>query len=212
MPKQAKGLFITLEGPEGAGKTTQLKLVSKKLTDLGLDHVITKDPGGTGLGRQIRRILLNPENSVKPLAELLLYQADRAQNIEEVIKPALEAGQIVFCDRYIDSTIAYQGYGRCLSFDLIAQLNQMSTGGLMPDMTVLFDLESEEGLGRRHPGSHDRLEQEALDFHLAVRGGYLELAAKDQQRWRILDAAKPLAVVQEDFCKLLGEKLNIPLL
>jgi len=206
-----KGIFITLEGPEGAGKTTQLKLVSKKLEALDCQHVITRDPGGTALGKQIRRILLNPENPVQPTAELLLYQADRAQNVAEVIRPALDAGLVVFCDRYIDSTIAYQGYARGLSFELIDQLNQVSSGGLMPDLTILFDLESEEGLGRRHPGSHDRLEQEALEFHQKVRKGYLELAERDPNRWRMIDAAKPLTVVQAAFCKILGEKLGLNL-
>jgi len=206
-----QGIFITLEGPEGAGKTTQLKLVSRKLESLNCRHIITRDPGGTALGKQIRRILLNPDNPVEPTAELLLYQADRAQNVAEVIRPALNAGLIVFCDRYIDSTIAYQGYGRGLSLDLIAQLNEVSTGGLMPNLTILFDLESEEGLGRRHPGSHDRLEQEALEFHQKVRLGYLELAKRDPERWRTIDAARPLTVVQDAFCKVLSEKLEINL-
>jgi len=211
MAKTYPGLFITLEGPEGAGKTTQLKLVSKKLDGLDCKHVITRDPGGTALGKQIRRILLNPENPVQPVAELLLYQADRAQNVADVIRPALQDGSVVFCDRYIDSTIAYQGYGRGLSFELIAELNEVSSGGLMPDLTILFDLESEEGLGRRHPGSHDRLELEALEFHQKVRRGYLELAQKDPDRWRVIDAAKPLTVVQAAFCKVLSEKLAINL-
>jgi dTMP kinase len=209
MAKKYQGAFITLEGPEGAGKTTQLKLVSKKLEELQIDHLITRDPGGTALGKQIRRILLNPENPVQPTTELLLYQADRAQNIAEVIRPALEAGLVVFCDRYIDSTIAYQGYGRGLSFELIAQLNEVSTGGLKPDATILFDIESEEGLGRRHPGSHDRLEQEALEFHQKVRRGYLELAEKEPARWHTIDAAKPLTVVHDAFWKILKDKLHL---
>jgi len=211
MSKLYPGTFITLEGPEGAGKTTQLKLIAKKLAAINCQNVITRDPGGTALGKQIRRILLNPENPVQPLAELLLYQADRAQNVEEVIRPALEEGLVVFCDRYIDSTLAYQGYGRGLSFELIASLNKVSTGGLIPELTILFDLESEEGLGRRHPGSHDRLEQEALEFHQRVRRGYLDLARQDPERFRVLDAAKPLTVVQEEFCRLVGEKLSLSL-
>jgi dTMP kinase len=210
-PRNKQGIFITLEGPEGAGKTTQLKLVSRKLESLNCRHLITRAPGGTALGKQIRRVLLNPENPVEPTAELLLFQADLAQNVAEVIRPALQDGLIVFCDRYIDSTIAYQGYGRGRSLELIAQLNDVSTGGLMPDLTVLFDLESEEGLGRRHPGSQDRLEQEALEFHQKVRRGYLELAQKDPARWRTIDAARPLTVVQDAFCKILGEKLAINL-
>jgi dTMP kinase len=211
MSKLYPGTFITLEGPEGAGKTTQLKLIAKKLAAINCQHVITRAPGGTALGKQIRRILLNPENPVQPLAELLLFQADLAQNIEEVIRPALKAGLVVFCDRYIDSTLAYQAYGRGLSFELIASLNKVSTGELIPELTILFDLESEEGLGRRHPGSHDRLEQEALEFHQRVRHGYLDLARQDPERFRVLDAAKPLTVVQEEFSQLVGEKLSLGL-
>jgi dTMP kinase len=205
------GTFITLEGPEGAGKTTQLKLLSKKLEAVNCKHIITRDPGGTPLGKQIRRILLNPENPVKAIAELLLYQADRAQNVEEVIKPALEKGFVVFCDRYIDSTLAYQGYGRGLSLELIEETNQIATGGLLPALTILFDLSSEEGLSRLHPGSHDRIEREALEFHKKVRNGYLELAEKSPERWQIIDAARPLTTVQAQLAKVLSEKLNLDL-
>ncbi len=148
-----------------------------------MPHVITRDPGGTPLGKQIRRILLNPENPVQPITELLLYQADRAQHVAEIIKPALESGKLVICDRYVDSTIAYQGYGRGIDFTLIDELNLIATGGLMPEMTILFDIESSEGLARLHPGGHDRLEREALEFHLKVRQGYLELVKKQPNRW-----------------------------
>lgn len=208
-----KGSFITLEGPEGAGKTTQAKNLSKQLDAMGIPHVITRDPGGTPLGRQIRRILLNPENPVHPMTELLLYQADRAQHISELIMPALEAGKLVICDRYVDSTIAYQGYGRGIDFKIIDELSQISTGGLKPEMTILFDLESSDGLARLHPGGHDRLEREAIEFHLKVRQGYLTLAEAEPERWRILDASKPMHAVQADFRKLLldklGEKFNL---
>lgn len=202
------GSFITLEGPEGAGKTTQLKLLSRHLDNIGCKHLVTRDPGGTPLGKQIRRILLNPENPVTPMAELLLYQADRAQHVTEVILPALQCGKLVLCDRYIDSTIAYQGYGRGIDLDLIDRLNQMATSGLMPELTILFDIESSAGLNRLHPGGHDRLEREAIEFHHKVRNGYHELARKDRARWRIIDAAKPLTVVQEELRKILSEKFS----
>jgi dTMP kinase len=201
------GCFVTLEGPEGAGKTTQVKLLSKQLDVLGVKHVVTRDPGGTPLGRQIRRILLNPENPVHPMAELLLYQADRAQHVAELIMPALQEGNLVICDRYTDSTIAYQGYGRQIDLKLIDQLNEMSTGGLRPQLTVLFDIESSEGLGRLHPGGHDRLEREALEFHHKVRQGYLALAKAEPERFQILDASKPLTTVQSELRKIFADHL-----
>ncbi len=211
MAKSYSGTFITLEGPEGAGKTTQLKLLSKQLEAAHCPYVITRDPGGTALGRQIRRILLNINSPIENNAELLLYQADRAQNIAEVIKPALQKGLVVFCDRYTDSTLAYQGYGRGIDFDLIEQLNQVATGGLTPELTILFDIESEDGLSRLHPGTQDRLELESVSFHRRVRNGYLELSKKQPERWKIIDAGKPLTSVQTDFRKILSEKLAIDL-
>ncbi len=201
------GSFVTLEGPEGAGKTTQAKNLSKQLDTLGIPHLITRDPGGTPLGRQIRRILLNPENPVNPVTELLLYQADRAQHVSEVILPALQAGTLVICDRYTDSTIAYQGWGRGLDLKLIDELNAISTQGLRPELTILFDLESSDGLARLHPGGHDRLEREALEFHLKVRQGYLNLAKEEPKRWRTLDASKPMSTVQSEFRKILLDNL-----
>jgi len=211
MTKTHCGIFITLEGPEGAGKSTQLKLLVKQLEAANYPHIVTRDPGGTALGRQIRRILLSPENQIGKVAELLLYQADRAQNIAEVIKPALDKGLLVICDRYVDSTLAYQGYGRGIALDLIEQLNMVATDGLMPELTILFDLPSEEGLARLHPGSHDRVEQEALEFHQRVADGFRQLAKSQPERWRVLDAAKPLTAVQDEFRKIVGEKLGISL-
>lgn len=199
------GTFITLEGPEGAGKTTQVKLLSQKLDSLGIAHVITRDPGGTPLGKQIRRILLTPGGTVSPMAELLLYQADRAQHVDELIMLALMEGKLVICDRFIDSTVAYQGYGRGIDMEIIKTLNQMSTGGLLPELTILFDLESEKGLGRLHPGGHDRLEREAIEFHHKVRQGYLKLAEEEPQRFSIIDATKALSAVQEDLRRIIIE-------
>lgn len=206
--KEYPGSFITLEGPEGAGKTTQVKLLSKQLARLGVSHVVTRDPGGTPLGKQVRRILLTPGINVAPMAELLLYQADRAQHVAEVIRPALEEGKLVLCDRYVDSSIAYQGYGRSIDLKLINELSKLATGGLKPILTILFDIQSEDGLSRLHPGGHDRIEREALDFHTRVRQGYLKLAEQEPDRWRILDASKPLTTVQDEFTKILVEKLG----
>jgi dTMP kinase len=201
-----KGNFITLEGPEGAGKTTQLKLLSKFLQDEGIDHVITRDPGGTSLGKPIRRILLDAKSVVSPVAELLLYEADRAQNVSEIILPNLAEGKLVFCDRYTDSTLAYQGYGRGLDLDLIHKINEVATQGLRPQRTILFDIESSAGLARLHPSGHDRLEREALEFHQKVRHGYLELLKQDTtDRWRQLDAAAAMHSVQEELRKFVME-------
>ena len=208
MPETYTGTFVTLEGPEGAGKTTQLKQLSKQLDVLGIDHIVTRDPGGTPLGRQIRRILLNPENPVNPMSELLLYQADRAQHVGEVIMPALKEGKLVLCDRYTDSTMAYQGYARGIDFEIIEDLNQVATGGLRPELTILFDLESSEGLSRLHPGGHDRLEREAIVFHHKVRDGYHQLVKKEPQRWKTIDASKPMTTVQTELRKVLSEQLS----
>lgn len=206
---QNRGTFITLEGPEGAGKTTQLKLLGKWLEEQSIQHVITRDPGGTALGKPIRRILLNSESPVHPVTELLLYEADRAQNVSEIIVPNLEQGKVVFCDRYIHSTIAYQGYGRGIERSLIDLLNDIATQGLRPKVTILFDIESSAGLARLHPSGHDRLEREALEFHQKVRNGYLELAKADPDRWRIIDAAGPMHAVQDELRRIVGEALGI---
>lgn len=208
MKDRLPGLFITLEGPEGAGKTTQLKLLSKFLDEHNVAHVITRDPGGTSIGKPIRRILLDAKSVIHPVTELLLYEADRAQNVSEVIVPALKEGKVVFCDRYIDSTLAYQGYGRQLDFKLIELLNEIATQNLQPDLTILFDIESSAGLARLHPSGHDRLEKEALEFHQKVRSGYLELAKRQPQRWRIIDAAGPMSAVQEELKRLVSEALD----
>lgn len=208
MATRYPGTFITLEGPEGAGKTTQLKLFAKFLEEKGIDFVITRDPGGTSLGKPIRRILLDAKSVISPVAELLLYEADRAQNVSEIIVPALAQGKLVICDRYIDSTIAYQGYGRDIDLELIEMLNKVASQGLRPERTILFDIESSAGLARLHPSGHDRLEREALDFHHKVRSGYLKLAAADPDRWRILDASAPMSTVQEELRRLVLEVLN----
>ena len=208
MPKGLPGLFITLEGPEGAGKTTQLKLLSKFLDEQGYQHVITRDPGGTALGKPIRRVLLNSETAIDPVAELLLYEADRAQNVSEIILPNLKLGKIVFCDRYTDSTIAYQGYGRGLDLKLIDMVNEIASQGLKPDFTILFDIESKAGLARLHPSGHDRLEREAIEFHQKVRQGYLDLASRDPARWRLLDAAGAMSKVQEELRRIVTEALT----
>jgi dTMP kinase len=206
---QYSGWFVVLEGPEGAGKTTQLKLLANHLSQLNIEYIVTRDPGGTELGKQIRRILLSADTVVDPLTELLLYEADRAQHVRQVIRPALEAGKLVLCDRYTGSSLAYQGYGRGIDLELIEELNAIATENLVPELVILFDIQSEDGLNRLHPSGHDRLEREAIEFHHKVRAGYLEMAKAKPEIWKLLDAGLPLSTVQSDLRKILSENLNL---
>jgi dTMP kinase len=206
--------FITFEGIEGSGKTTQIQLLSERLERSGVEHVLTREPGGTPAGNQIRRLLLDPANrDLSPLCELLLYQAARAQHLARVIVPALAEGKLVLCDRYKDATRAYQGKGRQLPEELVEQLNRVDLLALEPDLTLLFDLEPDAALSRarRREGSasseQSRFEQEAMDFHRRVREAYLNLAALCPQRIRVVDATgsvdqvheRVLAVLKKDF-------------
>jgi dTMP kinase len=191
-----RGRFITFEGIEGSGKSTQVQLASGWLTSRNLPHLVTREPGDHSIGNDIRRILLSETTaSLHPFAEALLYLADRFQHINEVIRPQVEAGRIVLCDRYHDSTIAYQGYGRGLSLKWIENIWAGSTQALVPDVTILLDLDPEAGLKRsleklRARGlDESRFEQESLEFHTRVREGFLEIAKQDPKRFRIVDAS-----------------------
>jgi dTMP kinase len=178
-----KGRFITLEGPEGAGKSTQAKLLTDYLSSKGIEVVKTREPGGVSISEQLRDILLNPENMIFPRAELLLYASGRAQHTEELILPSLNEGKYVICERYIHASIAYQGFGRGLDISLIENLNEVASCGLNPDVTVVLDIDVEKGLKRVMSSnrSFDRLESENISFHIKVRRGYLELAKKNPQ-------------------------------
>ena len=186
-----KGKFISFEGIEGTGKSTQAKLLQQGLLGLGYEVILTEEPGGTLISLRIREILLSVDHTnMKPLTELLLYNAARAQHIEEVILPALNRGAVVITDRFTDSTFAYQGYGRGIDLDLLESIDKIATNGLRPDMTMLLDLDVETGLKRnRRINKTDRLELEDVEFHERVRKGYHELAAKEPERIKVLDAS-----------------------
>ncbi|MCM2320187.1 MAG: dTMP kinase [Pseudomonas sp.] len=204
------GLFITLEGPEGAGKSTNRDYLAERLENAGCEVLLTREPGGTPLAERIRELLLEP--SAEPMAadtELLLVFAARAQHLAQVIHPALAAGKVVLCDRFTDATYAYQGGGRGLSLERIAQLENFVQGSLRPDLTLVFDLPVEIGLARAAArGRLDRFEQEAQDFFEAVRQTYLARAGLAPERYRLLDAAQPLHAVQEQLDRLLPELLE----
>jgi dTMP kinase len=187
------GRFITFEGGEGSGKTTQLERLAARLRATGIDPLVTREPGGTPVSESIRAILLDAQESPTALAEALLMEAARAHLVERVIRPALAVGRWVLCDRYGDSTLAYQGGGRGLDAELLAQLNHAATGGLVPHLTLLYDLDPAIGVARRQRGSSptNRLDREPLEFHARVRARYLELAAREPRRWRVLDATQP---------------------
>jgi dTMP kinase len=185
----APGTFICFEGGDGAGKTTQVALLTEVLERRGQDVVVTRQPGGTELGARIRDLLLHGEH-VAPRAEALLYAADKAHHVEEVVRPALAAGRTVITDRYTDSSIAYQGVGRGLGVDEIRDLQHWAVGGLFPDLTIVLDVTPETGRARRG-AVHDRLEAEADDFHAAVRQGFLDLVARDPERYLVVDAGLP---------------------
>jgi dTMP kinase len=199
------GLFITFEGGEGSGKTTQLKALLAVLRGSGIEAVETRDPGGSAAGKQIRELLLDREQvRMEATTELFLYEASRAQLVAEVIHPALARGQVVLCDRFCDSTVAYQGYGRGLDLVLIAQLNAVATGGLAPDLTFLLDLEPGQGLERASQREQqlrqrqDRMERELLAFHQRVRDGYRAIAAAEPRRVVVLDGTRGMSEIEGD--------------
>jgi dTMP kinase len=204
-------MFITLEGPEGAGKSTQLPQLASWLEAQGREVFVTRNPGGTPIGAQIRQVVLDAANrAMVPTTELMLYAADRAQHVAEVVRPSLEAGMVVLCDRFTDSTLAYQGYGRGLDKDLINRLNEIATGGLKPDLTLLLDLPVEVGLARAARARQaDRLENEQIAFHHRLREGYLALAQAEPRRFAVVDASEAPETVQRHLrdvvARLLGK-------
>jgi len=193
------GCFITFEGPDGSGKSTQVRLLAAWLVARGIEPVVTREPGGTRIGEQIRALLHNPDHTeMTAETEILLYSAARAQHVGQIILPALEAGKIVLCDRFYDSTFAYQGYGRGLSLEALRQITAFATRRLVPDVSLYLDVPPEIGLRRRESDGQEmnRLDLEALAFHQRVREGYLKLLAEDPRRWRAIDATGPIDAVQ----------------
>ena len=190
MPAQRRGRLIAFEGVEGAGKSTQLELLRQTLEKAGHRVVTTREPGGTPVGEQVRSILLDRASTLHPRAEALLFAAARAELVEQVIGPALGRGEVVLCDRYLDSSLAYQGVARGLGLGAVAAVNRFATAGLVPDLVVLLRLDPAEGLARGR-GSPDRIEGQDLEFHQKVAQGFLDLAAADPDRFVVIDAAQP---------------------
>jgi dTMP kinase len=196
--------LITLEGPEGSGKSTQLRLLQEYLTRRGVRVLATREPGGTRIGEQVRVVLHDVGNmAMQPETEVLLYSAARAQLVSEIIRPALAAGTVVLCDRYVESTYAYQGYGRGLDLAALRQISHFATGGLQSDLVIYLDLPVEVGLARkrlayeREGGELTRMDQQEIAFYERVRAGYLAMAAEEPDRWCVLDAQQPVEALQE---------------
>lgn len=198
-------LFITFEGGEGSGKSVQAKALYRKLVKLAIPSLLTQEPGGTPLGRKLARCLKWAQTTdISPLTELLLFNASRAQLVEEVIRPNLTEGKIVICDRFADSTTAYQGYGRGLNLETVATINDAATRGLKPDLTIFLDIPVETGFARKGDSKPDRFEQEDIAFHHRVREGYLKLAADEPERWLVVDASKS----KEEIAGIIWQKVS----
>lgn len=207
--------FITFEGGDGTGKTTQIRALEVYLKQIGHPSVVTREPGGTALGGLIRKVLLEVgDHEVAPATELFLYLADRAQHVTEVIKPAIEAGKIVLCDRFTDSTVAYQGYGRGMDLRLLQRLNDFADHGFRPDLTFLLDCPVRVALSRTarrqdatDQSREDRFEREQIEFHEKVRAGFLELAQAEPGRFRIIDALRPVEETAAEIRKIIDQEL-----
>lgn len=204
-------MFITIEGPDGGGKTTQMNMLVPALEERGLDIIRTREPGGTDIGDQIRSVIMDMKNkSMDPRAEILLFCASRAQLVSELIWPSLASGKIVLCDRYADSTMAYQGYGHGLDRTALKNLLEFATGGLKPDLTILLDISAEAGL-RRRITNHDewnRMDDYALQFHERVRKGYLEMASAEPERFAVIHADRSKEEIHDEIVSVIMRKLN----
>ncbi len=202
-----KGLFITLEGPEGSGKSSQSRRVVQALRRMGRVAVLIRDPGSTALGRRLRRMLLHSDVSITPLTEALLFIGGRVALVEERIRPAMARGAVVVCDRFHDSTVAYQGFGGGVDPRWLDRLGRQAVHGVMPDVTIVLDLPVKDGFARLHR-SKDRMERRALLFHTKVRGGYLTLARRDPRRIKVLDARQSPEMLRSQILKLVQQRLR----
>jgi dTMP kinase len=205
-------LFITFEGPDGSGKSTQVRLLCETLARRDYEVVVTREPGGTVIGNAIRNVVHDRTHvEMSPRAEALLYNAARAQLVDEVIRPALATGKIVICDRFADSTLAYQGYGYGRDLNALRRIIDFATGGLQPDLTLLLNIDPEEGL-RRKAGDHadwNRMEDKALAFHRAAHAGYLALAAEEPERWLVVDATQPIEAIAANIWSQVAVRLSL---
>ena len=199
-----KGIFITFEGADGCGKTTQLELLATYLKSKGKRVLKTREPGAKGLGEQIRKILLNYDGEVSDRCESFLFLADRAQHIDIIVNPAVEEGKIVLCDRHIDSSVAYQGYGRGLDTEKIDRLNMLATNGKRPDLTFVFDIDVETSM-KRVGQEKDRMESAGMEFFNRVREGYLEIARKEPDRVKVIDASKSIEQIHHDVVEIVNK-------
>jgi dTMP kinase len=198
-------IFVTFEGSEGCGKSTQARALWRKISRLGIPTVLTHEPGGTSLGNQLRRILKERrQDEIPPLAELLLFAACRIQLVNEVIHPNLQQGKVVICDRFADSTVVYQGYGRGFDLETIKKINELATQGIKPGLTILLDIPTQKGLSRKQNKMNDRFEAEDIAFHNRVRNGYLKLAVEEPERWLVVDATLPRARIG----KIIWDRVN----
>ena len=196
-----KGLFITFEGADGCGKTTQIELLNKYLQNKGYETLLTREPGAKGLGVKLREILLNYDGEVSPNCESFLFLADRAQHVDCIIKPAINEGKIILCDRHTDSTVAYQGYGRGLDLDRINYLNDIATSGLKPDLTIVFDVDVETSMSRVGK-ERDRMESAGMDFFNKVRNGYLKIAEKEPERVKVISSSDTIENIHKKVVEL----------
>ncbi|ACO04547.1 thymidylate kinase [Persephonella marina EX-H1] len=206
--EEMRGFFITFEGIEGAGKSTQSKMLYEYLIKNGKNAVLTREPGGTDLGKKIREILLNPSKEIfPPVAELMLYEADRNIHVHNIIKPYLNRGFYVISDRFTDSTLAYQGYARGIDIELVERLNDIASEGIKPDITFIIDIPVEEGMKRIHRyREKDRIEQEGVDFHKRLREGFLRIAQKERERVVLLDGRKDKEIIFNEILEILRKR------